>query len=87
MISRIKQVDSIDTFDTEYWHLRDQLPDMPEDDDTPDVYTIDPVITAQQQRDMPEWLEQHDEASQYVIINNLPTLPSAHNAMPLITHD
>ena len=44
---------------------------MPPDDQLPDIYQLDYTAIATQQKDMPEWLEHHDEDSQYIIINGL----------------
>ena len=71
MLSRIKQEESIDTFDSDYWHLGDSLPNQPQDDPLPDNYGLDLTIVAQQQQQLPEWLEHHDDSSPYVLINGL----------------
>ena len=54
MLSRIKQEESINTFDTEFWHIGDQLPELPNDDPLPDIYNLDLTQVAEQQRLMPD---------------------------------
>ena len=71
MLSRIKQEESINTFDTEFWHIGDQLPALPDNEPLPDIYNLDLTQVAEQQRIMPEWLDQHDEDSDYTVINGL----------------
>jgi hypothetical protein len=71
MLSRIRQYDTIATFDTDYWHLGDNLPLLPPDDATPDIYGLNLHLIAQQQRLMPEWTEHHDEDSEFEVINGL----------------
>ena len=71
MLSRIKQEETINTFDSEYWHIGDPLPDLPEDDPLPDIYNLDLKQIAQQQQLMPEWLDQHEDDSDYTVINGL----------------
>ena len=71
MLSRIKQSDTINTFDADYWHLGDSLPQLPQDEQLPDIYGLDLNIVAQQQRLLPEWSEHDNEQSPYVRINGL----------------
>ena len=71
MLSRIKQTEEVATFDVGYWQLGDQLPDLPPDDAPPNIYGLDLHELAQMQRGMTEWTEQHDDDSQYEIINDM----------------
>ena len=71
MLSRIRQNDELATFDVNYWQLGDPLPELPEDDQQPDIYGLDLRTVAQQQREMKEWTEHDNEDSPFEIINGL----------------
>ena len=71
MLSRIRQEETINTFDTDYWQLGDQMPPLPPDEQLPNTYGLDLHSIAQQQRTMDEWQEQHNDDSEYIVINNL----------------
>jgi hypothetical protein len=71
MLSRIKQSDDINTYDSDYWQIGDTLKDLPPDDPVPDLYNLDLQEVSRLQKDMPEWSEHHDEDSQYCIVDDL----------------
>ena len=71
MLSRIRQVDAINTFDADYWHLEDALPDLPEDLTIKDIYDLDLQQLAADQRDMDLWDKHLEDDSGYEVINGL----------------
>lgn len=71
MLSRIRQREHISTFDVDHWHLGEELPELPPDDQQPDVYGLDLKALAIQQRDMSEWTEHYDDESAFQVINGL----------------
>ena len=71
MLSRIKQKQSIATFDTDYWHLGDPLPELPPDEPLDRIYGLDLQQIAQQQQEMHQWDQRLDDESGYELIQSL----------------
>ena len=71
MLSRIRHQEGVNTFDTEFWHLGEALPELPPDVTIPELYDLDLAHLKQQQKQMTEWTEHTNEDSDYQLINGL----------------